>query len=159
MTRLCSFMLFVVCLNCFICFSIADKIRRPIGNATIKGQVLEASPEQKPIEGVTVRIVNAADGWEFIVLTNKDGYYKKTGLPAGRYTISVSKNGYGDRVGRVKVVAAGGEIFDIIKMRKKDNILTFIQRQPLFWLLGAGITFVIIVALVILFIDLRKPRV
>ena len=158
MTRLCSFMLFVVCLNCFICFSNADKIRRPIGNATIKGEVLEASPEQEPIAGVTVRIVNAADGREYIVLTNKDGYYEKTGLPAGRYTMSYVKKGYGDRISRSKVVAAAGEIFDIIKMRKKDNILTFIQRQPLFWLLGAGITFVIIVALVILFIDLRKPR-
>ena len=160
MTRLCSIRMYIVCLFCFTCFGIGYGQDAFIdsGGATIKGEVIDTSPEQRPIEGVTVKIVDSADGQEYIVTTDKDGYYEKTGLPAGRYTISVSKAGYGDRVGKSKVVAAGGEIYDRIRMRKKDNIITFVQRQPLVWLLVAGVTFVIIVALVIFFIDLRKPR-
>ena len=96
--------------------------------ATIKGEIIDTSTEQKPIEDVTVKIVNSADGQEHIVTTDKDGIYEKTGLPAGRYTISVSKEGYGDRFGKSKVVAAGGEIFDRIKMREKDNIISFFKK-------------------------------
>ncbi len=160
MTRLCSIRMYIVCLCCFMCFGIAYGQDAFIdsGGATIRGQVLDASPERKPIEGVTVKIVYSADGQEYTVTTDKDGNYKKTGLPAGRYIISVSKDGYGDRMGKSKVLAAGGEIYDQIKMLKKENIITFVQRQPLVWLLVAGVAIVIIVALVIFFIDLRKPR-
>ena len=97
-------------------------------NATIKGEVIDTSTEQNPIEGVTVTIVSSADDQRFTVTTDKDGQYEKTGLPAGRYTISVTKEGYGDRVGKSKVVAAGGEIFDRIKMRERDNIYTFFKK-------------------------------
>ena len=160
MTHLCSIRMYIVCLCCFMCIGIAygqDAVV-DVGGATIKGDVLEASPEQRPIEGVTVKIVNSADDQEYTVTTDKDGHYEKTGLPAGRYMISVSKDGYGDRIGKIKVIAAGGEIYDRIKMRKKDNIITFFQRQPFVWLLAIGVAVVIIVALVIFFIDLRKPR-
>ena len=157
MTRLCSLLLLVVCISFSICIGIVygQDAFIDAGGATIKGEVIDTSPEQKPIEGVTVKIVNAATEEVFTLTTDKDGFYEKKGLPAGRYIINISKNGYGDRVGKSKVVAAGGEIFDRIKMRKMDNILTFFQRQPLFWLLAAGITVVIIIALVLLFIDLR----
>ncbi len=98
-----------------------------VGGATIKGEVLEATPQLKPIAGVTVTIVNSATGIEHTVKTNKDGSYEKKGLPAGRYMISVSKPGYGDRVGKSKVVAEGGEVFDRIKMNKQENIFTFFK--------------------------------
>ncbi len=98
------------------------------GGATIKGEVIDTSTEQKPIEDVTVTITNSSDGQEHMVKTNQDGQYEKTGLPAGRYTISVAKDGYGNRVGKSKVVAEGGEIFDRIKMREKDNIYTFFRK-------------------------------
>ena len=163
MTRLCSIRMYIVCLCCFMCFGIAYGQDAFIdsGGATIKGQVRDASPERQPIEGVTVKIVDSADGQEYTVTTDKDGNYEKTGLQAGRYTISVSKDGYADRMGKSKVVAVGGEVYDSIIMRKKDNvftIFTLFQRQSLVWLLVAGVTFVIIVALVIFFINLRKPR-
>lgn len=162
MTRLCSLMILVVmCLSCFICFSIADKIRKPIyeSGATIRGEVIDLSPEQKPIEGVTVKIVDSAFGQEYILTTNEDGAYEKTGLQAGRYTMSYSKKGYGDRIGNSRVVAFGGEIFDRIKMRKNDTIFTYFQRKPLNGLLFIGITVGIVATFVILFIDLRKSRV
>ena len=129
-----------------------------LGGATIRGEVIDTSPENKPIEGVTVKIVYFDNEQEYVVTTDKDGDFEITGLPEGRYTISVSKNGYGDRVGRSKVVAAGGEIFERIKMRKIDTLITFLQRQPLIWLFLAGITVVIIFVIVILLIDFSRPR-
>ena len=97
------------------------------GDATIKGEVIDTTADQNPIPEVTVSIVGS-DGQEFTATTDKDGKYEKTGLQAGRYTISYSKVGYGDRVGKTKLVAAGGEIFDRIKMREKDNIYTFFRK-------------------------------
>ena len=119
------------------------------GGATIRGEVIEATPEQKPIKGVTVTIVNSFTGETYTVTTGKGGAYEKTGLPAGRYTIAVHKEGYGDRVGKSKVVGAGGEIFDRIKMRKKDNIITFFQKHFFTWQLVVGFLLGYAVALIL----------
>lgn len=115
--------------------------------ATIRGEIVDTTPEQNSIEGVTVKIVNSADG-QYIVTTDKDGVYEKTGLPAGRYMISVSKAGYGDRVGKSKVVAPGGEMFDRIKMHKKDNIFTLFMGQVFTWQLVVGFALGFLVALI-----------
>lgn len=122
--------------------------------ATIRGEVVEASPEQKPIEGVNVKIVNNATGEEYIILTDINGAYERTGLPAGRYTITATKDGYGDRFGKSKVVAAGGEIFDQIRMRKKDNIVTYIQKNLFTW--QSLIIFAIILFIVLILSSLRS---
>lgn len=98
------------------------------GGATIRGEVIDTSAEQNPIDGVSVKIVDAVSGQEYLVTTDEQGIYEKTGLPGGRYTISVAKEGYGDRIGKSKVVAAGGEIFDRIKMREKDTIISFFMK-------------------------------
>ncbi len=119
-------------------------------DATIKGQVLEATPEQIPIPDVIVSIVGSEDP-TYVVYTNDKGEYTRTGLPAGRYTISLSKDGYGDRVGQSIVVAAGGEFFQIYKMRKKDTILTFLKKIPLSWILFAGAVIVMIIVFILLF--------
>ncbi|MCY4400964.1 MAG: carboxypeptidase-like regulatory domain-containing protein [Candidatus Poribacteria bacterium] len=95
------------------------------GRTTIRGEIIDATPEQNPIEGVTVKIVNSAYGQEYIVTTDKDGLYEKTGLPEGRYTISASKKGYQNRFGKSKNVADGGEIFDRIRMRKQKSFFTY----------------------------------
>ncbi len=96
-----------------------------VSGATIRGKVIEATSKQKPIEGATVTIFNTATDATYTVKTDKDGTYEKTGLPHGRYTLAIAKKGYGNRVGKSKVVAAGGEIFDTIKMRKNETIITF----------------------------------
>ncbi|MDE0086631.1 MAG: MotA/TolQ/ExbB proton channel family protein [Candidatus Poribacteria bacterium] len=98
------------------------------GGATIRGEVVDTTTDQNPIEGVAVKIVNTSTGQEDIVETNSDGIYEKTGLPAGRYTMSYAKEGYGPRVGKSKVVAAGGEISERIKMREKDTIVSFFKK-------------------------------
>ena len=109
-------------LLCFGIFTISLTAEDKDGS-TIKGEVLDITPEQNPIFGVKVTAVDAA-GNEYTTKTNKKGKYEIKGLAAGRYTISYSKNGYGDRVGKTKLVAAGGEIYDRIKMRKHENVLT-----------------------------------
>lgn len=91
---------------------------------TIKGEVLDITPDQNPIFGVKVLVIDKA-GNEYTTRTNKKGEYEIKGLPGGRYTISYSKAGYGDRVGKTKLLAEGGEVFDRVKMRKKENIFTF----------------------------------
>ena len=158
MTRLCSYMMFVVYISLSICIGnvYGQDAFIDVGGATITGEVLEGTPEQKPIEGVTVKIESIADGQEYIVTTDKDGYYEKTGLPAGRYTISVSKKGYGDRIAKSKVVAAGGEIFDRIKMGKKEYIHTYLLKQLFTWQLLVGFALGFLLGF---FIDSRRSRV
>ena len=124
-------------------------------DATIKGEVLEATPERNPIPGVTVSIVGT-DGAEYTAQTNDKGEFMRTGLPAGRYIISYSKDGYGDRTGKTKLVAAGGEIFDRVKMRKKENILTFLMKNPFGWILFVGAAVVMIIVFILLFLSLRN---
>ena len=121
MTRVCFTVLILLFTSIFITITSAQK--KANSEATIKGEVIDTSPEQNPISKVKVKVVNAAQDKEYQTHTNKDGEYEITGLPAGRYTVSVSKDGYGDRVGKPKVVAVGGEIFDRIRMQKKGNIL------------------------------------
>lgn len=137
MTHVNLILLVIVC----ICM-LVDAVNAQ--DATIKGEVIDTSPEQRPIEGATVKIVNAATEEVFTLTTDKDGSYEKKGLPAGRYIISVSKSGYGDRIGKSKVVAAGGEIFDRIKMRKQENIFTFLFDIYGFFIVGVIIAFILI---------------
>ena len=149
MSRVSFIFLFVVCMSLPVSVVIAQEEaveaqEDDVAGATIKGEVIDVSPQQRPIEGVTVKIVNSATSKEYTVTTDKDGAYEKKGLPAGRYTISVSKNGYGDRIGKSKVVAAGGEIFDRIKMKRKENIFTFLMDIYGYFFLTLFIIFILI---------------
>ena len=121
---------------------------KEVAGGTFKGEVIDVTPQQKPIPGVRVKLVSIATGKEYTVLTDKKGAYKLKGIgkgiPAGRYTISVSKKGFGDRVGKSKVVAAGGEVYDRIKMRKKENIFTFFAETFGIFLFAFVIAFVLI---------------
>ncbi len=148
----------------FACMLVPISIHTALGqeavpmadSATIRGEIVDTSPEMYPIEGVTVKIINSGDGTEYTVTTNKDGYYEKRGLPAGRYTISVSKDGYGDRIGKSKVVVAGGEIFDRFKMREKENLLLISLSQVFTWQLVVGFVLGFLIALAI---NIGRPRV
>lgn len=57
--------------------------------ATLRGKVRD-SKTRAPIEGVTVALV----GTEFTVVTNDDGFYQFTSVPAGKYTLRAEKDGY-----------------------------------------------------------------
>ena len=85
---------------------------------TVRGLITDLTPAQNPIEGVEVKIVAQDSGKEFIAETDVDGNYEHAGLPAGRYLISISKEGYDERAGQPVNVVKGGEHFIPLKMSK-----------------------------------------
>ena len=149
MTRLNILTMFVMCVSSLFCISSANELDPDHDvSATIRGEIVDTTPEENPIEGVTVKIVNSSDGTEYTVTTDKNGAYEKTGLHGGRYIIYAHKKGYGDRISKSKVVVYGGERFDRIKMHKKDNIVTFFMGQVLTWQLVVGFALGFLVALI-----------
>lgn len=150
MIRLIALTLMILCFGIF-----TDSLTAEDKVGTIRGVVSEATPERNPIPGVTVSIVGT-DGVEYTAQTNDKGEYRRTGLPAGRYTLSYSKDSYGDRVGRPRHLVAGGEIFDRILMRKKDTIVTFFMKNPLGWTLFLGAAVVMTVVFILLFLHVCK---
>ena len=96
--------------------------------ATIRGDIIDTSTDQNPIQDATVEITRNSDGQQFEAITNEEGAYEQIGIPPGRYTISVFKEGYGNRVGKSKVVAEGQEVYERIKMREKDTIVSFFKK-------------------------------
>ena len=103
---------------------------------TVRGQIVDTTESQSPIEGVTV-VILAQDGTEYTATTDANGDYEKSGIPAGRYLISIYKEGYGDRLGKPVTVVNGGDHFVPLKMTKSDNVLIVILKNFgfLFWIL------------------------
>ena len=112
---------------------------------TIRGQIVDTTETQDPIEGVEVRIVGTS-GEEYITTTDANGDYEKSGIPAGRYLISIYKDGYGDRLGKPVTVVNGGDHYVPLKMTKKDTILDFFQSSvPMYWVLILCVVIVILI--------------
>jgi len=114
---------------------------------TVRGQILDTTTAQNPIDAVDVRIV-ATGGEEYTATTDGNGEYEKSGIPAGRYLISIYKDGYGPREGKPVSVINGGDHYIPLKMTKKDNIVTFFQKFGfVFWPLAlcsiTALTFII----------------
>ena len=97
-----------------------------VNGGTVEGQIRDTSDKQNPIEGVQVKIVDA-DGTEYKATTDANGDYVRAGIPAGRYLVSIHKEGYGDRVGKPVTVVNGGRHFVPLMMTQKSNIATFLQ--------------------------------
>ena len=156
MIRIGLILKFVVCLCLSLIIPIAfgqDTGLMMKNGATLRGHIVDISPQQNPIEGVRVEI-EGTDGEIFTVYTDKEGYYEKTGLTKGRYSISTHKKGYGSRFGKSKVVASGGEGYDRIKMRKRITIFSFFYRglfiKAVFtWQLFVGFALGFLVALLL----------
>ena len=112
---------------------------------TVRGQILDTTEVQHPIEGVEVKIVGV-DGSEFTTTTDANGDYEKSGIPAGRYLISIYKEGYRDRLGKPVTVVNGGDHFVPLKMTKKNTIVDFFQSPvPMFWVLILCVIIVILI--------------
>jgi len=112
---------------------------------TIRGQIVDTTETQNPIEGVEVRIVGTS-GEEYITTTDPNGDYEKSGIRAGRYLISIFKDGYGDRLGKPVTVVNGGDHYVPLKMTKKDTILDFFQGSvPMYWVLILCVVIVILI--------------
>ena len=123
-----NFMLIVVCVS--ISLGIAFAQDNATNGGTVRGQITDITPAQNPIEGVEVKIVAQDGGKEWTTKTDADGNYKHAGLPAGRYLISISKDGYDERVGKPVTIVEGGNHFVPLKMAEKGNIKPFFEVQP-----------------------------
>lgn len=112
---------------------------------TVRGQILDTTEMQNPIEGVEVFIVGT-DGTEFKTTTDANGDYELAGIPAGRYLISNYREGYADRVGKPVTVVNGGDHYVPLKMTKKDTIADFFQSPvPMYWVLILCVVIVILI--------------
>ena len=111
-------------------FGIASAQDDATNGGTVRGQIAELTPAQNPIENVEVKIIaQAQDGGNQVwtTKTDADGNYKHAGLPAGRYLISISKDGYNERIGKPVTVVEGGDHFVPLKMVPKGNIGQFFE--------------------------------
>ena len=144
MTRLNLALMFLVCGFISIGTAFAqDNATEPGG--TVRGQIVDTTEVQNPIEGVEVRIVGIG-GEEYITTTDANGDYEKSGIPAGRYLISIFRDGYGDRLGKPVTVVNGGDHYVPLKMTKKDNIISFLQGSvPMYWALILCVIIVILI--------------
>ena len=144
MTRLSVVLMLMGCVFMFTGITFAQDDLTQQGG-TVRGTIVDTTTAQNPIEGVEV-IIKATGGEEYTATTNVNGDYERSGIPAGRYLVSIYKDGYGDRVGKPITVVNGGDHYFPLKMTKKDNIVTFLQSSiPMYWGL---ILFVIIVILI-----------
>ena len=84
MTRLSLVLMLVACLGMS-----AGVVFAQDSGGTVRGQIVDTTTAQSPIEGVQVKIV-AQSGEEFESMTDANGDYERSGVPAGRYLSSVS---------------------------------------------------------------------
>ena len=120
MTRLNFVIIVIICIAMFLGIAFAQD--DALNGGTLRGQIADVTPAQKPIEGVEVKIIAQDGGKEYTTKTDADGNYEHTGLPAGRYLISISKEGYGKRDGKPVTIVNGGDHFVPLKMMPKGNI-------------------------------------
>ena len=118
MARFSFVLALIVCVGMSV--SVAFAQDAAINGGTVRGQIVDTSSKQNPIEGVEVKIVGV-DGTEYEATTDKNGDYKREGIPAGRYLISIYKDGYGDRLGKPVTVVNGGDHFLPLKMTQKSG--------------------------------------
>lgn len=95
---------------------------------TVRGNIVDTSEAQLPIEGVLVVMVDAS-GSEHEALTDNNGDYKIIGLTPGRYLLSIYRTGYGDRTGKPITVVTGGDHYVPLKMTKRAGLLSLLERQ------------------------------
>ncbi len=125
MTRLSFMLMLIACTGMSMSIVLAEG--DDVKGGTVRGQIVDTSPAQNPIEGVQVKIVDI-EGTEYEATSDENGDYERKGLPAGRYLISIYKEGYGDRLGKPITVVNGGDHYMPLKMTEKSNITTFLDK-------------------------------
>ena len=125
MVRLSFVLMLIACAGMSI--SIVFAQGEGVNGGTVEGKIADTSRNQNPIEGVQVKIVDQ-EGKQYEATTDENGDYERIGLPAGRYLISIYKEGYGDRLGKPVTVVNGGKHYVPLKMTQKSNIATFLKK-------------------------------
>ena len=118
MARFSFVLALIVCVGMSVSGAFAQDAA--INGGTVRGRIVDTSDKQNPIEDVEIKIVGV-DGTEYTAITDANGDYVRAGLPAGRYLISIYKDGYGDRLGKPVTVVNGGDHFVPLKMTKKSG--------------------------------------
>lgn len=67
----------------------------PLSSASLSGRVTDA--EQRPLQDAEARLLDTASGRTLIARTDLAGEFSFSGLPSGRYSLSVFKDGYAAR--------------------------------------------------------------
>lgn len=151
MRRFSLTLVLIVCLTMYgvVAFAQDDGISADVtgGGGTVRGTIVDTSTQSNAIADVRVLLIGTG-GTEFETTTDSSGEFEKSGLPSGRYLISVYKPTYGDRVGKPVTVIVGGDHYIAIKMTKKDNIVSFFRKFGfVFWPLAlcsmTALTFII----------------
>lgn len=117
MLRFSLVLILVACVGISVSIGFAQD--DPVNGGTIRGTITDTTRAQNPIEGVEIKIV-AQDGTEHTTKTDANGDYKKA-IPAGRYLISIHKEGYNERRGKPVTIVEGGDHFVPLKMTEKGN--------------------------------------
>ena len=120
MTRFNFLLISVICVVTFEGLSFAQD--NPANGGTLRGTITDTTPAQNPIEGVDVKIYDRNGVHNFSVKTDTNGEYKRSGIPAGRYLISIFKRGYVNRLGKPVTIVDGGDHFFPLRMVKKDDV-------------------------------------
>ncbi len=118
MTRFIYLLIAIVYISISTCIVSAEE--NAVNGATIRIKVIDTTHSQNPIEGAEIKIVDK-NKKEITVKTDANGEHKRTGLPAGRYFINISKKGYEPRNRKPVTVINGNDHFYEIKLRQKDD--------------------------------------
>ncbi len=112
---------------------------------TIRGNIVDTTEAQLPIEGVRVVAVSTR-GSEYEATTDSNGDYALILTPS-RYLLNFYKTGYGHCTGKPIAVVAGGDHYVPLKMIKRAGLMSLLERQfnSALWpfLLCVGSTFVL----------------
>ena len=129
---------------CSLCAIPGTLLAQDGTTGAVRGQIVDTSPAEQPLEGVKVTIISA-DGHQNEAETDNNGEFQITGLAPGRYLISIYKQGYGSREGKRLTILPGGEQVVLLKMTKNKIPIAVL-------LIGFGIILLlclIVVAIVI----------
>ena len=119
MIRLSFVLAVIACVGMSInTFSAQEKI---VSGGIVRGKIVDTSKAQNPIEGVQVKIL-APDGTIYETMTDENGDYERIGLPAGRYLMNISKEGYGEQIGIRLTIVNGDASYVPLKMTQKQNV-------------------------------------
>ena len=89
MTRFSFVLLFAICFGMFIGLIFAQE--DAVNGGTLRGTITDTTEALNPIEGVEVKVYDQNGVLDFTVKTDTNGEYKRSGIPAGRYLISIFK--------------------------------------------------------------------
>ena len=121
MTRLSFVLAVIACVTMPVSIVLAQQ--KVVNGGTVRGSIVDTSSAQNPIEGVQVKIL-ATDGTIYETMTDENGNYEQTELAAGRYLISIFKEGYDEQIG-IRLTIVDGEVSDVsLKMTQKTNTNT-----------------------------------